>query len=127
MIIYFGTLRCQNVFRPYDNEKLEFSNSPGLKSVFVTFYMNSRPNSNQATVALPYVLMKSTFFLTIIFRILTFSLSLYPYTFLVEKMWKSKMANILKCETSFRGNVFFYWHVILPTVNKFKCSTHCIF
>lgn len=30
----FEELPFQNVFRPHDNEKLAFSNSSGLKSVF---------------------------------------------------------------------------------------------
>ena len=34
MILVFEKLRFQNVFRPHENEKPPFSNSPGLKSVF---------------------------------------------------------------------------------------------
>ena len=32
--VVFEKLRCQNVFRPHENEKPAFSNSSGLKSVF---------------------------------------------------------------------------------------------
>jgi len=34
--IVFEKLRFEDVFRPHENKKPAFSNSPGLKSVFVT-------------------------------------------------------------------------------------------